>query len=142
MNGLPQNLLNNNTPILLYDGVCNFCNASVQFVFQHEKYQLIYFASLQSEVGQALLEKFQLPKDYIDSLVYIEGDKVFLSSDAAIQISKFLKFPYSLLGIFWIVPRFIRDTVYKFIAKNRYKWFGKSESCMLPTAAQKSRFLG
>ena len=130
-----------NSSILLYDGVCNFCNQSVQFVLNHEKNTAIQFASLQSKIGQSLLKASQLPEDYTDSLVFLESGQVYTQSSAALHISKYLKFPYSLGIVLLIVPKVIRDYIYRIVAKNRYKWFGKNDSCMLPTTSQRSRFL-
>lgn len=134
-------LSNNNKAILLYDGVCNICNASVQFVLSHEKNKEIFFISLQSELGVSLLSKLGLPNDYTDSLVFIENSEAYTHSDAALHIARYLKFPYSWISIGIFLPKFMRNAVYNFIAKNRYKWFGKNESCMLPNPKIKYRFL-
>ncbi len=134
-------LSNSSKAILLYDGVCNICNASVQFVLNHETNTEIFFVSLQSELGVSLLSKYGFPYDYTDSLVFIEKSEAYTHSDAALHIAKYLKFPYSSLRMGYIIPKSLRDAVYNFIAKNRYKWFGKNESCMLPDPTIKYRFL-
>ncbi len=127
--------------ILLYDGICNICNASVQFVLNHEKNGQISFVSLQSELGIKLLKTHGLPTDYTDSLVFIEKNLAYTHSDAALHIAKHLKIPFSWLRIGMFLPKSFRNTIYNFIAKNRYKWFGKKESCMLPDPKIKHRFL-
>ena len=127
--------------IILFDGVCNLCNSSVQFVIQHDRSDKFLFAALQSQTGQALLEKYNLPQQGFDSFVLIQNEKVFLKSTAALHVAKQLNGPTKLLYGFIIVPAFIRNAVYNFIAKNRYKWFGKKDSCMMPTPTLQSRFL-
>lgn len=127
--------------IVLFDGVCNFCNSSVQFIIKRDPAKKFHFASLQSDTGQALLEKYGLLKSDIDSVVYIRKDKAFVKSDAALRIAAGLNGPVRLMAAFRIVPRFIRDVVYDFIAANRYAWFGRREYCMIPSKEQQSRFL-
>ena len=130
-----------NKPIIFFDGVCNLCNASVQFVLKHEKFAHYQFASLQSEFGQQFLESHQLDKSTFDSFVLFENETLYLKSDAALKVSKHLKFPFTILQIGFIFPSFIRNFVYDFVAKNRYKWFGKSEVCQMPTQKTKLRFI-
>ena len=127
--------------IVLFDGVCNFCNSSVQFIIKRDPEKKFHFASLQSDTGQALLEKYGLLGTDIDSVVYIRKDQAFVKSDAALRIAYGLKGPVRLMSVFRIVPRFIRDVVYDFIAANRYAWFGRREYCMIPSKEQQSRFL-
>ena len=127
--------------IILFDGVCNLCNNSVQFVIKHDKTSRFSFAALQSEAGQSLLQQYNLPQQGFDSFVLIQKEKVFLKSTAALTVAKQLDGPVKLLYGFIIVPAFIRNAVYNFIAKNRYKWFGKKDHCMIPTPALKARFL-
>ena len=128
-------------PIILFDGVCNLCNSSVQFVIRHDKQKLFRFASLQSEAGQALLKEYHLPETTFNSFVFIKNGKPFLKSTAALMVAKELTGIVKIMYLFIIVPSFIRNAVYNVIAKNRYKWFGKQETCMLPTADLQSRFL-
>jgi predicted DCC family thiol-disulfide oxidoreductase YuxK len=128
-------------PVILFDGVCNLCNNSVQFVIKHDAAKKFRFAALQSDTGQALLKQYNLPSTGFDSFVLIQNDKTYLKSTAALTVAKQLKGIVKLLYIFIIVPVFIRNFFYNFIAKNRYKWFGKQETCMMPTAELKSRFL-
>jgi len=128
-------------PIVLFDGVCNFCNATVNFIIRNDKKGVFRFAALQSEAGQKILKKYGLSKDQFNSFLLIEESRVFDRSTAALKIAKQLSLPWRLMQVFFIVPRFIRDGVYDVIAHNRYKWFGKKDSCMVPTKEMKSRFL-
>jgi predicted DCC family thiol-disulfide oxidoreductase YuxK len=128
-------------PIILFDGICNLCNSSVQFVLKHDKQSIFRFAALQSEAGRLLLQKNNLPQSNFNSFVLIQDDKVYLKSTAALKVAKQMSGATKYLYTFIVVPAFIRDAVYNVIAKNRYKWFGKKESCMIPTPALQSRFL-
>src|SRR5690606_28712721 len=119
--------------IILFDGVCNLCNSTVQKVIENDVKNQFKFASLQSEFGQEFLEKNHLEKDEFKSIILIDGEKFYTKSDAALRIGKELKGIYRLSGFLFIFPKFIRNSVYDFVAKNRYKWFGKQESCWLPT---------
>jgi predicted DCC family thiol-disulfide oxidoreductase YuxK len=130
-----------NNPVILFDGVCNLCNGAVQYIIKHDAAALFKFASLQSETGQQLLKTHGLQQTDFNSFVLIQNNKAFTKSAAALMVSKKLNGPVKLLGGFIFVPSFIRDGIYNFIARNRYKWFGKKESCMLPTPALESRFL-
>jgi predicted DCC family thiol-disulfide oxidoreductase YuxK len=133
---------NENKAIILFDGVCNLCNAAVQKVIKHDKHDYFRFASLQSDVGMRLLDQHQLsPSSIPDSVVLIENHKIYQYSSAALRIAGKLSGPYQLLYPLLVVPAFIRNSVYKFIAKNRYKWFGKQDACWLPTAELKNKFL-
>ena len=135
-------MTNSSHPILLFDGVCNLCNQSVQFIINRDQAGLFHFAALQSEVGKTLLQKHNLSPDNIDTVVLVVGDKAYTRSSAALQVLRHLGLPWSLLSVFLILPKGFRDFVYNYIAKNRYRWFGRQESCMMPTAELKSRFLG
>ncbi|HSN61148.1 MAG TPA: thiol-disulfide oxidoreductase DCC family protein [Ferruginibacter sp.] len=130
-----------NSPVILFDGVCNLCNGSVQFVIKHDKAGLFKFASLQSEAGQQLLKKYQLPDTNFNSFVLIQDEKAYTKSTAALMVAKQLKGVVKYLYIFSVIPTFIRDKVYNFIAQNRYSWFGKKDSCMIPSANLEARFL-
>lgn len=127
--------------IILFDGVCNLCNSSVQFVIERDKKDTFLFSSLQSEFGQKILKKNNMNQEEFDSILLVENDKIYQKSDAALRIAKDLDSPWNLLYVFIIFPRFIRDFGYELIAKNRYKWFGKQESCWLPTPELRSKFL-
>lgn len=128
--------------IILFDGVCNLCNASVQFILKRDSKAQFRFASLQSEFGKQKLLLYEIDANKCDSVIYIYKDKAFIKSTAALQIAKKLGGGWPLLYGLIIIPRFIRDWVYGFIAKNRYRWFGKKDSCMIPSPELKSRFLG
>ncbi|MFT3746930.1 MAG: thiol-disulfide oxidoreductase DCC family protein [Agriterribacter sp.] len=128
-------------PVILFDGVCNLCNSSVQFVIKKDKKKQFYFASLQSNAGQQLLKQYQLSPDKFDSFILIENCKAYTRSTAALRVVKRLSGTWPLLYAFIIVPSFIRNGIYDWVAQNRYKWFGKSESCMLPTPELNARFL-
>lgn len=130
-----------NKPILLFDSVCNLCNGAIQFAIERDKKSNFMFASLQSEIGQALLEKFKLPTKDFDSFILIEGENYYKRSTAALRVAKGFGGLWNL--IYWLIifPAPIRDAVYSFVAKNRYKWFGKQESCWMPTPELRARFL-
>lgn len=126
--------------IVLFDGVCNFCNAAVNFIIRHDRAGRFKFALLQSEVGQELKKKFRIG-DEIDSIVLIENGRPLTHSDAALQIAGGLPFPWSLAYVFIVVPAFIRDRVYKLVAQYRYRIFGQKDVCMIPTPDVRERFL-
>jgi len=131
-----------NKKLILFDGVCNLCNSAVRFVEKHDKNDIFLFAPLESDVGREVLSKYQIDTDKIDSiLLYSNKDGLSIKSTAALKIARHLNFPINLMVIFFIVPTFIRHGIYDFIARNRYKWFGKKDDCMVPTAAQKAKFL-
>jgi predicted DCC family thiol-disulfide oxidoreductase YuxK len=127
--------------IILFDGVCNFCNASINFIIDRDKKQIFTFAALQSEAGQQLLKRYRLPENFLDTIILLENDRFFTASTAILRIARKLPFPWPLLCAFIIIPPFFRDPVYNFIAKNRYKWFGKSEQCRVPAPELRERFL-
>lgn len=127
--------------IILFDGHCNLCNGSVQFIIKRDSSGTFKFASLQSPIGQHHLLKLGLPVEQLYSIVLIKDGILFQKSNAALEIAKNLDGLWPVLYIFKIIPRFIRDWVYDIIAKNRYSWFGKKDVCMIPTPALKSRFL-
>lgn len=130
-----------NDHIILFDGVCNLCNGAVNFIIKKDKKQLYRFASLQSDVGIHLLKQYDLESNDLNSFVLIENNKAYLKSSAALHIAKNIGGFYSILYGFMVIPRFIRDFVYSIIAKNRYKWFGKTNACMMPTPQLQARFL-
>ena len=128
-------------PILLFDGVCNLCNGLVKFIIRRDRGAKIRFAPLQSPAGQSLLKISGLAANEIDSVVYMSGDKRFLKSSAVLHLLKELGGGWRLFYVFIIIPKFIRDFFYNIIARMRYKVFGKTESCMVPTPDIKERFL-
>jgi predicted DCC family thiol-disulfide oxidoreductase YuxK len=127
--------------IILFDGVCNLCTGSVQFVLKRDKKKEFFFGSLQGYAGQDYLKKYQLPSNTFNSFLLIEGERIYTRSTAALRTAKHLGGGWPLLYGFIIVPKFIRDAVYNLIAKNRYRWFGQKEACWLPTPELRSRFL-
>jgi predicted DCC family thiol-disulfide oxidoreductase YuxK len=134
--------------ILLFDGICSLCNNAVKFFIKHDRKFVFKFAQLQSQSAHDLIQKYDETAFKVDSLIYInqiEG-KLYTGSSAVIYAGKHLSFPMNLVIILLIFPKFLRDSVYKYIAKNRYKWFGKisqtdGDSCLMPTPENKSRFL-
>jgi predicted DCC family thiol-disulfide oxidoreductase YuxK len=125
----------------LFDGVCNLCNRSVQFILKRDRRGIFRFASLQSPLGQSLLKRSGLPADQLDSFVLVENNKAYTRSSGALRVLRQLGGAWSLLSVFRIVPRQWRDAVYNWIARRRYRWFGKADSCWLPSPKWKSRFL-
>ena len=128
-------------PLILFDGVCNFCNSAVNFTIRRDKLKIIKFAPLQSAVGNQFLRQYNLPTEEMRSFIFIENGVAYTQSTAAIKVCKYLNNLWPLCKVFLIVPKFIRDGAYNWIAKNRYKWFGTRQSCMIPTPDVKARFL-
>ncbi len=128
-------------PILLFDGHCNLCNAWVNFIVKRDSSITIRFASLQSLAGRRLLEEHKIDANYIDSLVLFEEERFSVSSNAALRTLSFIASWERHLQLLSVVPRPFRDLIYLFISRNRYKWFGRREHCMIPTAELIERFL-
>jgi len=126
--------------VVLFDGLCNFCNGTVNFVIRHDKEKKFRFAPLQSGYGERMRAKFGIADD-VDSIVVIENDRAYLHSTAALKLLKGLGFPWSLGYVFIIVPAFIRDWFYRLFANYRYKLFGKKDVCMVPTPEIRERFI-
>lgn len=127
--------------IIFFDGVCNFCNRSVQFIIRNDRNSVFKFASLQSNYSKQKLVLAKEELGDIDSVVLWDNGKIYVKSTAALKIAQELAGIWKLSYVFMIVPKFIRDAIYDFIAKNRYKWFGRQETCWLPTPALKERFI-
>ncbi len=129
--------------LILFDGVCNLCNSSVLYVIKRDKEDLFLFAPLQSEIGKDIIKKFNIDTEKTDSILLYNPKKDSLSykSTAALKVAKQLGFPTQLLTVFFIVPVFIRNWVYNYIAKNRYKWYGRKDACMIPTLELQSKFI-
>ncbi len=130
-----------NYQLILFDGVCNFCNSSINFIIDHDHEKLFKFAPLQSEVGQAILRKFNKNTKDFDSVILLNDNQLYEKSAAALEITKHLSGLWKYLSIFSILPTFFLNFFYDVIAKNRYKIFGKSESCRMPTPELRERFL-
>jgi predicted DCC family thiol-disulfide oxidoreductase YuxK len=126
--------------VILFDGYCNLCNGAVRFVIERDRREVFHFAALSWPIGEALKNRFSELKA-VDSIVLYDGEKVHVKSNAALKIAGKLGALWPLFGVFWIVPRPLRDTVYSWIAHNRYRWFGKKETCMMPTPEREKRFL-
>ena len=141
MNKIKDSSNSSQSAILLFDGVCNLCNHFIQFIVKRDPQAQIHFASLQSESGQAILRKHQLPTEELLSVVLVEGENVYTHSTAALRALKILGFPWSWLYIFIVLPEGLRNLVYDWIAANRYRWFGKRAHCMLPDEELSQRFL-
>jgi predicted DCC family thiol-disulfide oxidoreductase YuxK len=133
--------MNNISDIVLFDGHCNLCNGTVKFIIKRDPNAKFHFAALQSPVGERLLSEFNLPTDAFETFVLIQEDRYYIKSSAALHVVKKLKGIWKLLYVFVLVPRPIRDYLYSFIAKRRYRWFGRRDACMIPTADIRQRFL-
>ena len=127
--------------IVLFDGVCNLCSGSVQFIIKRDIKGVFKFASLQSSFGQQNLENFKIDKNLLHSIILVRGNQFFQRSDAALEIAKQLNGAWPVLYGFKIFPRFLRDGIYNLIARNRYNLFGKKDTCWIPTPDLKERFL-
>lgn len=128
-------------PVIVFDGVCNLCNASVDFILRRDPGQRFLFASNQSEAGRKLLEAHGIDSSDVSTIYLIEDGRLSERSTAALRIAKGLRFPWNLAAVFLLVPRFLRDPLYNLVARNRYRLFGKKETCRLPTPEERSRFL-
>ncbi len=127
--------------IILFDGVCNLCHYWVTFVIHSDRNKVLRFASLQSETGQTLLKQYHIPADKLSTVVFLDNGKVYTHSSAALRICKYLKGVYRLFYALRIIPKPLRDALYHLIARNRYAWFGKSATCLLPTTDVQDRFI-
>ncbi len=130
-----------NHKVILFDGVCNLCNGAITFIIDRDASDLFRYAPLQSNIGKELAIKHHIDLKSVDSIILVTEKRAYTKSTAALKIAKHLNGGWPLLSLFLIIPKFIRDWVYDFIARNRYKWFGKKEACMIPTPELKSKFL-
>ena len=128
-------------PLVLYDGTCGLCNRSVQLVLRHDRRGRFRFAALQSETGRALLARHGLPVDALDSIVLVEDGRAFTRSRAALRIARKMDAPWPALTALRIVPTPLANLCYDFVARHRYRWFGRTDSCMLPPPEVRARFL-
>jgi predicted DCC family thiol-disulfide oxidoreductase YuxK len=128
-------------PLILFDGVCNLCTHSVQFVIQRDAKQQFRFASIQSDLGQKVLQQYGLSTTKINTVVLLNNNQIYTHSTAALHIAQHLGGLWQLASLALWIPAPLRDIVYTFVAQNRYRWFGKQESCWLPTPELKNRFL-
>ena len=131
----------NNKVIVLFDGVCNMCNGFINNLIDRDRKSILRFASLQSDIAKGALRNFGIDNNTLTSILVIKNDKLYSNSRAILEICRSLGGIYKLLYVFIIIPSFIRDFFYKIVAKNRYKWFGISDSCRIPTESLKKHFL-
>jgi predicted DCC family thiol-disulfide oxidoreductase YuxK len=129
------------SPVILFDGVCNLCNGFVQFVIARDPAGRFQFAALQSDSARRLLARLDRFGGVPDSVVLVDGGRVYTRSSAALRIARGLRFPWPLARALMIVPRPLRDWVYDLVARHRYRWFGRKDVCMTPTTAMRARFL-
>lgn len=137
----PEDILRKHGKIILFDGICHLCSKNVQFIFKRDKTNSIMFCPVQSDTGKRLLAHFNLPTESHETVVFIESGQALLRSDAVIHMWRHLTFPWPLLTLARFCPVMIRDTVYLNIARNRYRWFGIRETCMLPDPELAKRFI-
>lgn len=130
-----------NKGIILFDGVCNLCSGAVLFIIKRDRHAKFLFASLQSPFGQQQLKKIGLEREAIQTIILMRGADVFYRSDAALEIARGLNGIWPSLYILKIIPAFLRDALYNYISRNRYKFFGKKDTCMIPTPELQSRFI-
>jgi predicted DCC family thiol-disulfide oxidoreductase YuxK len=127
--------------IVLFDGVCTLCTWSVQFILRRDPHGYFRFAALQSSIGQHLLREHGLSTERFSSIVLIEHGTVYTSSDAALRIARHLRGWWPCISVLLLVPRFLRDEIYQWVAAHRYRWFGQTESCVIASSATRNRFL-
>jgi predicted DCC family thiol-disulfide oxidoreductase YuxK len=131
-----------NKQLILFDGVCNLCNGSVQFIIRNDKKSIFLFAPLQGKTAKEIIKNYHIDTAKTDSiLLYSKKDGLSTKSTAALNIAKKLRVPINALVIFFVIPKFIRNWIYDLIARKRYTWFGKQDACMIPTAELRSKFL-
>lgn len=131
----------NSKGVILFDGVCNFCNSSANFIIRHDKKDYFRFTPLQSEIGMKISEKYNLDSGNLKSVILVDKGKIYTKTTAALRIAKQLSGAWPVLYVFIIVPPPIRDVVYNIIAKYRYKWWGERDACMIPTPEIRKKFL-
>jgi predicted DCC family thiol-disulfide oxidoreductase YuxK len=136
-----KNELQPDKPVIVFDGVCNLCNSVIDFVIRYDIQKIFLFAPSQGAYGKQLLKKTGIKNTAAESIVLTDHDRIYKKSTAALKIFKRLPFPVNLLYFFIIFPPWIRDPVYDFIARNRYKWFGKKPDCRLPAPSEMDRFI-
>ena len=128
-------------PLVLYDGSCNFCDSTVNFIISRDPEGRFHFASLQGQIARDILRQNHLPEEQLDSIILVEGGQLYARSTAVLRTIRQLRGLWPLLSIFLLVPAFIRDLVYGIIARNRYRWFGRRDVCRIPDAQVRARFL-
>jgi predicted DCC family thiol-disulfide oxidoreductase YuxK len=134
-------LARNRQPLILFDGVCNLCNAWVRFVIRCDRAGLFNFAAQQSPTGQEIIEDRVKAADQLSSVLLLEGDAIYAESDAVIEILARLPAPWSCLAVLRLIPHRLRDVCYRFVVRHRYQWFGRTETCQTPSPEMRSRFI-
>ena len=129
-------------PLILFDGICNFCNRSVNFIIDHDPHKRFRFVPLQSELGQSLLRRFGLPQGDVDTMILVDDGRAYARSSAALRVAWRLGGLCIFFTLFFAIPPLLRDGAYNVLASNRYRWFGKTETCRVPTADVRDRFVG
>lgn len=127
--------------IVLFDGVCNLCNQAVDFIIRRDKNDDFKVGALQDPQVKDILKTYSINEDYLDSLVLIQGDQIFYKSEAALKIARKLGRGWQIFYIGILLPVSVRDKIYDWIGENRYKWFGKKETCRLPSPEEKEKFI-
>lgn len=127
--------------VILFDGVCNLCNGTVNFIIKHDEQNRFKFATLQSAYGKQVSEKFKLNTDYLNTVILLDNDRVYVRAEAVLRIMKHLGGFYSLVYIFNVLPSFLLNFFYNIVAQYRYRWFGKRGTCMVPDASLKEKFI-
>jgi predicted DCC family thiol-disulfide oxidoreductase YuxK len=135
-----QSVVSNKT-VVLFDGVCNFCNATINFLIDRDPTDRLRFAAQQSEVGQKLMAEHGVTGLMLNTIVVIDNGQIFTHSGGALRLARYMPMPWKLLTVFWIVPAFLRDAAYKLFAKYRYRMFGQLEACRMPTPEIRAKFL-
>ncbi len=130
-----------NYPLVLFDGICNLCNRAVDFILKRDPKKRFRFVAIQSEAGQFLMARFNIPAE-TNSVILIVGALVYTQSEAVLEIARLLPFPWRMAVVLKIIPENIRNKMYRWIAKNRYKWFGKKKTCRIPTDKEQKVFPG
>ncbi|MEM7039773.1 MAG: DCC1-like thiol-disulfide oxidoreductase family protein [Bacteroidota bacterium] len=133
--------MNENRPIIIFDGVCELCNSSVDFILRKEKRPDFLFTANQHEMGRRLLAEHGLDPDDVSTIYLLENGKLHARSGAVLRIARRLKWPWRWAWGFMLVPWFLRDAVYRFVAKRRYRWFGKKDTCRVVSPEERERFL-
>lgn len=130
-----------NTPVVFFDGVCNLCNSTVQFIIRHDRNRIFLFCSLQSKKTEEIFNKLNFNFSKPETIILLDRNKLYSGSTAILKILRKMNCPYQIFFILIIIPKPFREIVYRYIAKRRYKWFGKRENCMLPDDELKNRFI-
>ena len=133
--------INPQEQIVIFDGVCNLCSHSAQFILRHDRLHAFKLATAQSATGRALLIDRSLDPDELETFVLLKQGRIYVRSDAALEIAKELDWPWRALAVLRVIPRMFRDPLYNVVARNRYRWFGKMDQCMVPTEEIRSRFV-